>query len=276
MLGLRVAPSEAVKPDVPAPGAPGVEVWRHTDETLIAFGGSRGQEHWLQLVNVGLFVFGDESEVVTVFPDEGVSQAVLDDGFRRAIVPLALQVLGRDVLHASAVLAPAGVVAFCALSETGKSTIAYALDRRGYDVWADDAVAFRIGDGPVTAVPLAFTLRLRRPTTDFYGVGDDTSELVEPTTSAELRAVCILERADGDGGAAVERLTGAGAFAAVLAHAYCFSLANAERKERMAAAYLELVERVAVYRVRLATGLEKLPPLLDELERTVGFSEAIR
>src|SRR5829696_203522 len=47
-----------------------------------------------------------------------------------------------ETLHASAVVAPAGVVAFCARSATGKSTLAASLHRRGYDLWADDAVVW--------------------------------------------------------------------------------------------------------------------------------------
>jgi hypothetical protein len=262
-------------PAVPAPDEPGVEVWKHSDGTVIAFGGSRDQGHWMQLLNVGLFVFGEEADVVTVFPDGGVSHELVDDGFRRAVLPMALQVLGRDVLHASAVLGEVGVIAFCAVSETGKSTVAYALDRRGYRLWADDAVAFRIDNAAVTAVPLAFTLRLRQATSEFYGVQAGTDELIEPATAERLAAICVLERVgDADEDPAIERLAGADAFPAVLTHAYCFSLADEARKARMTASYLELVDRVPVFRVRVRSGLDHLQPLLDRLEQAVGSGPA--
>jgi hypothetical protein len=275
MLRLRVAPEDAAAPPVPAPDELGVETWRHTDGSLIAFGGSRGREHWMQLLNVGLFVFGDEADVVTVFPEAGASDELVDDGFRRAVLPMALQVLGRDVLHASAVLGRAGVIAFCAVSETGKSTVAYALDRRGCRLWADDAVAFAIDDGAVTAVPLAFTLRLRPATSAFYGIDGRSAELVEPAAAERLSAICVLERAvEGEGAPVVERLAAADAFPEVLAHAYCFSLADEARKARMTASYLELVDRVPVFRVRIRDGLEHLPPLLDRLEEAIGLGPA--
>jgi hypothetical protein len=258
-------------PAVPAPDEPGVEVWRHTDGTVIAFGGSRAQEHWMRLLNVGLFVFGEGADVVTVFPEDETPPQVLEDGFRRTVLPMALQVLGHDVLHASAVLAPTGVIAFCAVSETGKSTVAYAFDRRGYRVWADDAVAFQIKDSDVSAVPLAFTLRLRAGTTEFYGVDGDDPDLVEPSAPERLSAICVLERVDDDSRPAVERLFGAAAFFAVLTHAYCFSLADDARKARMTSSYLELVNRVPVFRVRLRSGLEQLQPLLDQIEEAVGL-----
>lgn len=272
MLRLRVAPSNAATPAVPAPDEPGVEVWRHTDGTVVAFGGTQDRAHWMQLLNVGLFVFGEEADTVTAFPERDASPELVDDGFRRTILPMALQVLGRDVLHASAVLAPPGVIAFCAVSETGKSTVAYALGRRGYRVWADDAVVFQIVDSDVTAVPLAFTLRLRPRTTEFYGLDGETSELVEPAAPERLAAVCVLERTgSGDERPLVQQLAGAEAFRQVLPHAYCFSLADDTRKARMTASYLELVDRVPVFRAALQDGLDRLQSLLDEIEEAVGL-----
>jgi hypothetical protein len=274
MLRLRVASESAATPVVPAPDEPGVEVWTHTDGTVIAYGGSSDREHWMQLLNVGLFVFGEEADVVTVFPEAQAAPESVEDGFRRAVLPMALQVLGRDVLHASAVLGRAGVVAFCAVSETGKSTIAYALGRRGYRLWADDALAFRIDDAAVTAVPLAFSLRLRPPTSEFYGV-DGEPAIVEPAAAERLTAVCVLERSGGGGDRApVERLNGSDAFSAVLPHAYCFSLADETRKARMTSSYLELVDRVPVFRVRVRSGLEHLQLLLDRIEEAVGLGPA--
>src|SRR2546423_8157865 len=108
MLRLRVAPDSAATPIVPSLEASGVEVWRHTDGSVIAFGGSHGTEHWMQLVNVGLFVFGEEADVVTAYPDPRTTDETLADGFRRMVLPMALQVLGHDVLHASAVLGREG------------------------------------------------------------------------------------------------------------------------------------------------------------------------
>jgi hypothetical protein len=274
MLRLRVAPDTAATPSVPSLEASGVEVWRHTDGSVIAFGGSRGAEHWMQLVNVGLFVFGEETEVVTAYPDPQTTEETLADGFRRMVLPMALQVLGHDVLHASAVRGRDGVLAFCAVSETGKSTLAYAFERRGYRLWADDAVAFQIADGGVTAVPLAFTLRLRTPTSEFYGLDDDEAGVVEPSSREPLAAVCVLERVDDTPKETVERLRGADAFPEVLAHAYCFSLADEPRKARMASSYLDLVTRTPVFRVRLRTGLEHLPTLLDEIDEAVRVDPA--
>jgi hypothetical protein len=61
------------------------------------------------------------------------------------------------------------------------------------------------------------------------------------------------------------------AFPAVLTHAYCYSLEDAERNRRMIDHYLELSARVPVFSVRFRAGLGNLPAVLDEVERAVGM-----
>ena len=91
-----------------------------------------------------------------VEPDPAASRPLVIDWYRRAIAPMALQLLGMQVVHASAVLTDEGVVGFCAHSQTGKSTLAYGFGRRGYELWADDALAFDVVDGDARALPFPF------------------------------------------------------------------------------------------------------------------------
>jgi hypothetical protein len=87
-----------------------------------------------------------------------------------------------------------------------------------------------------------------------------------------LAAVCILERTqDLHSGEAVEtrQVSSVSAFLAVLAHAYCFSLQNTERKRQMVQHYLDLVARTPILRVRFRPGLERLEAILDGLEQTL-------
>ena len=54
---------------------------------------------------------------------------------------------------------------------SGKSTIAYGLHRRGYRLWADDAVALEVSESAITALPLPFDVRLRPATAALFGLG---------------------------------------------------------------------------------------------------------
>lgn len=265
MLRLKIVPAGTPPPINPGPDDPGVSVWRDHDGTIAAFGGSTGdRRHWMELPGVGSFEFGAGDEVVA-HPRNGAGTALVEDAFRRTVLPMALQALGREVLHASGVVGPRGVVALCAVSETGKSTLAYGLSLRGYPLWGDDAVALELSDGDVTAVPLDFRLSLRPDSVEFFG-GASYEERAEERPAA-LATICILERCEDE--VAIDRLAAADAFPVVLAHGYCFELEERERKRRMMETYLELVQRVDVARVRFPSGLDRLPRVLDAIERTV-------
>jgi hypothetical protein len=265
-----------------------VQVWREPDGTLIAHGYSAAGRHWMRVPHVGSFAFGrsgtengDNDGPVHVFAEPTARTEWILDTFHRMVLPMALQAQGREVLHASAVQTPRGIVALCAVSETGKSTLAYALSRRGFPLWADDAVVFRInGDSevgePVTATPVPFAIRLRPASAAYFDPQQaepiPARAAAAPAEPTPLAAVCILERkTDGGPGPAVEvrRLSPAQAFPAVLTHAYCFSLRDEARKRCMLRHYLDFSVRVPVFRVRFPAGLERIPEILDRLVESV-------
>jgi hypothetical protein len=265
-----------------------IEVWRDNGGRVCAYGQIADGQPWMRVTGIGDFRLDPSGSSVAV-PDEGVSRAEVIDTYYRAVLPMALQLAGREVLHASAVVLPQGVLALCARSETGKSTLAYGMSRRGHQLYADDAVAFD-AQGPypmVTRVP--FALRLRQASAAHFGERSRDLVRVEvPRTGmAEeerpLAALCIVERlrddqpenADGTAGcsserpAVVERLSPADSFAAVLPHAYSFSLRDSERKRRMMRHYLTLVRRIPVLRLRFLSGLGHITEILETLERGV-------
>lgn len=260
-------------PPLPEPGSTGVTAWHETDGRLAAFGGSDEAGHWMAFPSVGVFRFGAGNGAVIVHPEPTADVALVEDTFRRSVVPMALQARGDQVLHASAVVGPNGVVALCAVSETGKSTMAYGLGRRGFPLWADDAVAFTVEPDKVRAAPLPFALRLRPSSAAHFGVGQGAQEIRVPEP-APLDAVCVLEATNRGTLPIIEPLAGADAFPAVLAHAYCFNLDDVDRNRATVQAYLELTNRARIFRVRVARGLERLSGILDAVEAEVLAKKA--
>jgi hypothetical protein len=206
---------------------------------------------------------------------------IIQDVYYHSVLPMALQALGQEGLHASGIRMARGVVAFCAEKGTGKSTIAVAFRQRGYPQWADDTVAFEICNRSVSAIRLPFKVRLRRAVASILGETDPT--VTHPTywdgadaTAGELvplAAVCVLRRAPrlpSDVPVEAKQLSSSQALLAVLPHAHCFGLQDAGRKRRMMRHYLELVAQVPVLEIRMQTGLENLPSILDGVENTVN------
>jgi hypothetical protein len=271
MLNLNVLPADG-SAEPPASVHPSrITRWRDVDGVVAAWGYVQGSTHHLGIPGVGRFRFSGHEVAAT--PEPGASDDLLNDAFRRIVIPLALQALGREVVHASAVAAPGGVVALCARSTIGKSTLAYALARRGFPVWADDAVALEREGETFSVLALPFQLRLRPASVTHFGLDDAPS--VGPMTpeggARRLAAVCLLQR--GEAGPTehvkIRRLPPAEAFPAVLDHAYLFCFEGPDRKRRMMRDYLDLTARVPTLLVRFRSGLEHVDPTADAIAGAV-------
>jgi hypothetical protein len=270
--------SEIVPPEITSAEQ---EVWYDGTGTPCAYGVTTDGRHWLHLPGLASFCFTNMEEEVRVVTQLPFQDDLIRDAYFRSVLPLALQACGTEVLHASAVHASRGIVALCAASGTGKSTLTVGLHQRGYRMWADDAVAIVATGECVIALPFPFTLRLRPDAAAFFATGgfNMSQELSQASAAEEQResrplvALFLLDRVqDGnDRSAAVEilRISPAQAFPAVLAHAYCFSLRDTHRKQHMVRRYLDLVARVPTYSVRFRAGLGHLTANLDGIEQVL-------
>lgn len=276
--GLNL-PSLVIAPgEVPSSGGQidelDAEVWRDNMGAICAYATGSGGHHEMVLPGLARFSFDERAAVVRALADPSVDEGTVRDAFYRCVLPMALHVAGAEALHASAVRAAAGVVALCAVSETGKSTLAYGLSQRGYDLWADDVVVFDTEADPPAAFPTPFRLRLHSASAAMLGQatgGDGVGQaLAMRRDPAPLAAIYVLERDSAGPPLVIEPLSPVHAFSALLSHAYCYSLRDRERKRRMLGHYLELTQRVPVCRLRFQPGLERLPALLDRLERLIA------
>lgn len=254
------------------------EVWRDAAGGVFAYCRSRDGRHQMELPGVAKFCFDGDGRVTAV-PRPGIAAQSVVDAYRHSALPLVLQAIGKEVLHASAVVINSGVVAFCGHSGGGKSTIAYGLHLRRYRIWADDAVVFEVSARAVTTMPLPFNVRLRPAAAVQFGLGAVETRLPgkqdrgadEAWRSAPIAAVCVLDRGNqGSVPAACRPLPAVQAYPALLTHAYCFSLENRARKRLMLERYLSLVARVPVFALTYPDSLEALPSVLDAVERTLG------
>lgn len=246
--------------------------------TPIAFGWRRDGELWVEVLGVATFRLSNGSAVLTAYPAESADSEAVKDAYYGAALPLVVQAArGLEVLHASGVLVRTKdrVAAFCGVSESGKSTVAYGLARRGHLHWADDALAFRVDPARgATAVGLPFTIKLRRNSAELFGAAPDRAEVMEGSQwkSAPLGTVFLLEPGDRERSREqilIERLSSGDALHALLPNAYRFQPQTDERRRETMRSYLELVASVPMFGVRFPRGLARLPELLDELEQRV-------
>lgn len=261
-------------------GSSDIEVWRDNGGQECAYGLVASGYPWMRVVGIGDFRL-EPGAGASVVPAAGVLPADVIDIYYRAVLPIALQLRGFEALHASAVVLPQGVTALCARSETGKSTLAYGLRKRGHPLFADDSLIVEFDGRRPSLVQVPFAVRLRRQSAAYFKAPSrretritEAAGRTEPV-DLPIASICILERLPDECSQVrpeVEamRLTPSEAFAAVLPHAYCFTLRDPDRKALMIKQYMSLVASVPVLRVRFRTGLEYLPQILDRLERSVA------
>jgi hypothetical protein len=231
-----------------------------------AYGGTEAGRFWIRVPEVGYFELGTGADEVRASVPSRVSQELVLDGYHGIALPLLTQaVLGYEVLHASAVLVEGCAVAFCAKTGVGKSTIASSLSRRGFSLWADDAVGFVSETGQLPgSVFLPFT------------VGGRSISPPGGRDQVPFAAVCLLQRLardEGDGPIAISRPSASDAVAALIAHGYRFAPQPQARRRRMVQRYLDVAARVPVLVVRFAPERNHFPELLDRIES--AFMEAI-
>lgn len=226
-------------------------VWRDDRGDTFARGFAHDHRRWIEWRNWGLFAFAQGSSMVRVWPAPGMTHAAIADVFARVLQPIILQGLGWQALHASAVLGADGVLAFCGVGRSGKSTLAYALGRAGFDQVADDAVVIEpAGDGVLTYL-LPFAPGLREPSRQHFGecisagAEEDRSSLPE---TAWLRAVFVLRQDETLSGPELpQRVQPVQAFSALVTHARCFDENDPMHLRRLVADYLQVAERVPVF-----------------------------
>jgi hypothetical protein len=276
MLKLRIERVGAlIKPPDPNVN-PGIEVWRDNEGLICAYGEMLGEECHMHLPGLASFRFSAGGDEIAAVVPASIREECVVDAYLRKVLPMALQVGGREVLHASAVRSPAGVIGLCAVSETGKSTIAYALSQQGYHLWADDALVFDISERGGRAISLPFEVRLRPGVCEFFKVNKSRANrlassegLTFDTKTAPLAAICVLNKFKNRNAPAVSlrRISGSEAFAGVLTHAHCFSFEDVERKSRMMQNYLNLVATTPIFELSFQTGLANLPEIFDAIDQ---------
>lgn len=282
-MNLVIADETVSSCDVPSM-APLVQQWCDPAGRVCALGYASGDQCWMEWPRLATYSFAPNRSVVHAYPKHGARRRVVEDVFRRSVLPLALQASGWEALHASAVLMAPGVVGFCAPSGTGKSTLAYGLSLLGYPTYADDALFVQV-DGEVVARRMPFRTRLRPASRTFFGGAAPSEE--SPIDQAPqgglpwtrpLAALFVLRRqtSPAQEGPHVRRLAPVSAFTAILAHAQCFNPLDLDAKRRIVSHYLSLSARVPVFELDLGEGFHHFAATLGVIVSAVNGAESIR
>ena len=199
------------------------------------------------------------------------------------VLPMALAAEGRLVLHASAVQrAGSGVVALAGSAGAGKSTLAAAFLRAGWNVLSDDGVMVEPCERGATAVPAYSGLRLWPDAVDATGLTESAvSEVAEYSAKvrvtpghvgspAPLAGVYVIETGND---CRVELLGRRDAAMALIGHAYCAEPDDAAALTAQLDACADLAAKVPVSRAIVPRDLAQLSRAVDVLSAHATFAD---
>jgi len=274
---------------------PEENIWRDCDGRIFAFLSRRFGKIEICFPKFASYFFpeertGEEQIEVLVVPGETARRDQIFDRLNRNVIPLLLQSRGLQVLHASAIRLGSGVVGFSGRSLCGKSTLAYALSRRGYEVWADDALLIVVAnDGVRTFKCTSTRLRLRADSREHFGEinsgspssFDDVDACSELSlcapSEAPLKALYMIDRIqEGDGQGKVwscNKMAGHDAFTNTLRQASYVDLADIKERRRITEICLCLASKVPIYSCRYQHGFDFVEQVAGEIESCLSRFE---
>ncbi len=273
-LHLHLAGPDDSPPPPLRPPLPSVDCWRDNAGDVCAFTYAQGDQFVMDWPAVARYCFDVSGHSVRAWPRDGVPLASVERVHRRAVVPAALQRLGLETLHASAVRLSTGVVGFCGHAGAGKSTMAVACASAGAEQWADDTLVLEIGPTGVDAVPIAYDVALRQPSVAHFGDRAAPVAVVRASGDpAPLRALFLIDRSASV--PLIQPLDPTEALQALLPHACAFSMTDAARRRLMIEQYLALADVVPVYRLSYPSNFERLPDVVNLVRRQIIGPKAV-
>jgi hypothetical protein len=175
-----------------------------------------GSSYMLRFPDLADFVISEHGDEVRGYPAPGAPEITIRHLLLGQVLPFVLSRRGDTVLHASAVVSPAGAIAFLGASGQGKSTLTASLTQRGLPLLADDCLLVQGDEGGFAALPGYGGIRLwsdsvaelfhRSP--DLAPVAHYTDKLIVRSSNdglapraepVELRRIYLLDPIDGAG-----------------------------------------------------------------------------
>jgi hypothetical protein len=211
------------------------------------------------------------------YVERGTSAQTLRHLLLDQALPLVLNLLGCDVLHATAVATHRGICAFIGPAGAGKSTLAASIATAGYATFCDDCLVIR-RNGSIACLPGYPGVRLWNDSLAALGiqptkvgrVADYTSKyrIVSerpglPTSVSPLITIySVCRQASGEqslSAACIERLAGREAFMQLVSSAFVLDVTDPSTLLRHFRFVEELVTHVPISRLLLPNDFTSLP-----------------
>ena len=249
-------------------------------EHLYAFKKENG--YLLQFNNLADFFLDPERREISFCalpetPPDSIRHLFLD-----GVVPLLLSLMGRGVLHASAIRTPYGAAAFLGETGAGKSTLAGSFQKSGYSIITDDCLLLEPDAGRFYARPSYPGVRLREDSLAHLAAdGTATLSVAHYNSKRRLSAgqfidrrepitvIYCLQRIEQSGrhpsDPAIEPLAGHHRLIEVLRYLYCLDPHDRPALIKQFKLLEALTAAVPVFRLKVPAGFGYLPMVRERV-----------
>lgn len=245
----------------------------------------KGNGHYLlRFHELADFVVSREGERITcssapATPPETIRHLLLDQ-----VLPLVLNLRGKEALHASAVLTPHGACAFLGEAGWGKSTLAASFVRSGGTALSDDCLMLDEDEGRILGVPSYPGVRLWPDSAAVLSGGPHSPPPMPhytgkrrvdldgrgPLAPVPLRGLYVLAPAVGqeaEGGAKIEPMAPGEGLMELVRHTFRLDLSDRAMLARQFVFLTRVVARVPVRRLSYPRDFSVLPAVQEAILR---------
>lgn len=223
--------------------------WQLPDEDPWLSFAKQGSDYLLRFPNLADFIVSANGKEVRCCPVPETPLDTIKHLLLDQIIPLVLSEKGKLALHASAVVAPEGAIAFIGMTGQGKSTLAASFSKHGFPVLTDDCLLLEGRKGQIFCLPSYPGLRLWSDSisalfadepkvrqvahyTQKKRLGIDNAEIAFCSRAVPLQRTYILPRADGMesvSGITIGALSPRTAFMELVKHTYRIDISDQEK-----------------------------------------------
>lgn len=258
---------------------PLLEIWRTAPNSPITKVRQNGSDYWLSCAEYGAIRIACENLEISTFPKNEADASEFEFFLSHEWLPMAYQICGTQVLHASAVvnLKNNRILAFCGDTGSGKSTFGFGFaQHKGWIQIADDRLAFQIENNTIKPVFIPNHVQLRPKSADHFGeIAYDYQICQWIDSNIVLDTVFFLTQVHRPSPGAdqllhIQPVSKADSFKLLLKQAFALTTKSPDHNQIIMNSYLTLANQIHAYQLDYTSEFKHLNEIFNAIDEKIN------